>query len=907
MHKAVLVALAAMLLFVAPASADNGVRLDDLRVERKAEPVGIDIDKPRFSWVIESSVRDLEQKAYRVQLKTGNRFVWDSGTVRSSQSFDVEYTGPKLLPATHYDWYVDVQTKKGWTSERSGFRTGLYSDADWAGSTWIGNARPGTPPSFDGSNWIWTPETTTPNAPAEPRAFRKTLDGAVSAEIAITADDLYTLWVNGKQLGIDHRRRERVAAGAPLLHRAGPDPQRHRRAHEQRPELPRGPARRRPRDVRRRDDGELPLRRDLEGRQDVPGGLRAPGLRRQRLGERGRAGGVRRPARGGATCAPRATPRGPRRCCKRAFDVTGRVRNATLFYAAGGYADFTVNGRRASDDVLTPGFTDYDDTVQYTTADLTDQLKSGSNTLGAELGRGFYGMTGGNVWRWESPPWHDEPVVRARLRIEYDDGRVQDVVTDDAWQIADGPTVFDDLYAGETYDARLTTPTSWQAASEVAGPKGVLVNQRQQPIRVTETLRATEITEPTPDVYVVKFPRVLAGWVEFNAQGPAGTTIRAQAGEKLLANGRVNFSNNGGFQSGFQTDRFILAGTGVNERWAPRFSYKGFQYIEVTGWPGDAPPPLSAFVAKAVHTDIEDNGSFESSSDIMNRTHRAVVDTMRNNLHGIPTDTPMFEKNGWTGDAAVGAEMFMLNLDTHELFAKWMRDLHETREANGRPLVIAPSSGNWGEWGIAPPWHSAYVMIPRWLLQYGGDKRPLTELYDGMKQYVDLEFDTSTGGIVNNARLGDWVSPEASPGRRQRAGGPARVGHRVPVRDAQVDGRQRAAAGQARRRRVVRVSRRHGADRVQRALPRRTATTRAPATGATGRRTTCSRSRSGWCRRRRSRAWWTRSPPTCAPRATRSTPACSAPSTCSRCSPRTATPTSRTRSRPRPSTRAGAT
>ena len=97
----------------------------------------------------------------------------------------------------------------------------------------------------------------------------------------------------------------------------------------------------------------------------------------------------------------------------------------------------------------------------------------------------------------------------------------------------------------------------------------------------------------------------------------------------------------------------------------------------------------------------------------MNRTHRAVVDTMLNNLHGIPTDTPMFEKNGWTGDAAVGAEMFMLNLDVHELFAKWMRDVHETREANGRPLVIAPSSGNWGEWGIAPPWHSAYVMIPR--------------------------------------------------------------------------------------------------------------------------------------------------------------------------------------------------
>ena len=137
---------------------------------------------------------------------------------------------------------------------------------------------------------------------------------------------------------------------------------------------------------------------------------------------------------------------------------------------------------------------------------------------------------------------------------------------------------------------------------------------------------------------------------------------------------------------------------------------------------------------------------------------------MLNNLHGIPTDTPMFEKNGWTGDAALGAEMFMLNFDVHELFAKWLRDVHETREDNGRPLVIAPSSGDWGEWGIAPPWHSAYVLIPEWLEQYGGDRQVLEQLYDGMKKYVDLEYDTAGADrIVDNARLGDWVSPEASP------------------------------------------------------------------------------------------------------------------------------------------------
>ncbi len=760
MHKVVLVALAAMLMFAAPAQGAD-VRLKDLRVERKVAPVGMDVEKPRFSWVIESSVRDLEQKAYRVQVFDGAREVWHSGTVRARESTDIEYTGPKLAPATEYTWYADVQTKRGWVSERSGFRTGLYSDADWAGSKWIGNARPGTPPSFDGSSWIWTPEATQPNAPAEPRAFRKTLGGAVSAEIAITADDLYTLWVNGKQLGattgaenewqqarrfftaLDPSRnviavRTNNGAGSPagLLVTVR---------------------------VTKADGTTETFRSDASWKaaKTFPEDFARPDFDDSAWGTAAVQAAYGSGPWGRNVRTPRDAAR-PAPLLKRSFDVNGRVKNATLFYAAGGYADFTVNGSKASKDVLTPGFTDYDDTVQYTTADLTDALRAGANTLGAELGRGFYGMTGGNVWRWEAPPWHDEPVVRARLRIEYADGRVQDVITDSSWQIADGPTVFDDLYAGETYDARVT-PGPWVAASEVAGPKGVLVNQRQQPIRVTESLPATEITSPAAGVYVVKFPRVLAGWVEYAVQGPAGTTIRAQAGEKLLANGRVNFNNNGGFQAGFQTDRFILAGTGKVEKWAPRFSYKGFQYIEVTGWPGDGPPPLSAFTAKAVHTDVAETGTFESASEIMNKTHRAVVDTMRNNLHGIPTDTPMFEKNGWTGDAAVGAEMFMLNLDTHELFAKWMRDLHETREANGRPMVIAPSSGNWGVWGIAPPWHSAYVMIPRWLLQYGNDKRPLAELYDGMKKYVDLEYDTSTGGIVNNARLGDWVSPEASP------------------------------------------------------------------------------------------------------------------------------------------------
>jgi alpha-L-rhamnosidase len=761
------------------AEADHGprdVRLTGLLVEKKVRPIGIDLRHPRFSWVVESAARGVEQVSYRVRVENAGRPVWDSGVVRSRESAGVAYAGPPLRAATGYTWSVDVVTTHGTATAGSTFRTGLPAERDWAGSTWIGNERlpdAVTDLTLAGASWIWTAGA---DAPGVDRAFRTSQVSpagktATRAEILVTADDAYELWVNGTEVGAteaaenswqqSHFHTIALAPGRNVFAARVPNGADSPGAFIAVVRVSYA-------------DGTTSVFTTGAGWKasaDVPDGFASPGFDDSGWGNAVELATYGSGPWGGNVRPPTRTPR-PAPLLRREFEVAPRVRAATLYLATGGYANVSLNGRPASDQVLSPGFTDYDDTVQYTAIDLTKALRPGTNTLGMELGRGFYGMTGGNVWRWQSPPWHDDPVVRALLHIEYADGRTERVGTDDSWRIHDGPTVFDDLYAGETYDARLVQPgydtarfddREWARASEVPGPRGVLVDQRQQPIRVTGSLPAVEITEPVADTYVVKFPRVIAGWVRFTARGPSGTTIRAAHGEKLTADGRVNMSNNGGFQSGFQTDRFVLAGTGGDESWTPRFSYKGFQYLEVTGWPGDEPPPLSAFTAEVVHTDAEETGTFASSSDTMNRTHRAVVDTLLNNIHGIPTDTPMFEKNGWTGDAALGAEMFLTNLDTHELFAKWMRDVHETRDVEGRPMVIAPSSGDWGRWGVAPPWHSAYVLIPWWLYQYGGDSRVLSENYDGMKSYVDLEFSRSAGGIVSNPRLGDWVSPEASP------------------------------------------------------------------------------------------------------------------------------------------------
>ncbi|WP_374945538.1 family 78 glycoside hydrolase catalytic domain [Agreia sp.] len=779
----------------ATALAAGGISVGTLEVENRSEPLGIDVPAPRFSWITSSAARDVTQTSYRIRVSasaaTDTGTMWDSGVVVSNASSAIEYGGKPLDPATQYFWQVDVVTSAGSSTAISTFGTGLFDDDDWAGSAWIGNPRPSSENKLDFSDasWIWTPEAGAPYAPAEPRAFRKTLENAAgktarSAEIVITADDSYTLWVNGTLLGqtagAENEWQGAKSFTASLQGSGNVIAVRTTNG----PNSPAGLL------VKARityTDGSTSLITSdatWKAVKTIPAGFEArafddsawPGAAVQAVYGTGPWGSGVRPPTGTVAAAP---------LLRTEFSVDGAktVASAKIYVAAGGYANVSLNGSPINDEILSPGFTDYDDHAQYTVTDLTTQVKSGDNALGLELGRGFYGMTNPNVWNWQSPPFHDEPVARALLRIQYTDGTSKDVVTSNDWSIHDGPTVLDDLYGGETYDAAKTQPGfdtvgfdagDWGSASEAAGPKGKLINQQQQPIRVTEELPATEVTKVADGVWRVMFSRVIAGTVKFTAQGSAGTTIRAQYGEKLTADGRVNFSNNGGFANGFQTDRFILAGTGSPETWGGKFSYKGFQYIEVTGWPGSDAPPLTAFTAEVLHTDAPETGSFESSNRIMNETHRAVVDTLLNNIHSIPTDTPMFEKNGWTGDAAVGAEMFLMNLDTQNLFEKWIGDINDSRDANGAPLVIAPSSGQWGQWGPAQPWHSAFVLIPWWLYQYGGDEQVLAKYYDSMASYVDLEFSRSPGGVVAENRLGDWVSPEASP-----AGGNAPEDSRV--------------------------------------------------------------------------------------------------------------------------------
>ncbi|GGA24014.1 hypothetical protein GCM10010981_10510 [Dyella nitratireducens] len=450
---------------------------------------------------------------------------------------------------------------------------------------------------------------------------------------------------------------------------------------------------------------------------------------------------------------------------RRVFEVKPGLESARLYVAAGGYAEVSINGQAASDAVLSPDFTDYDKRVLYIAHDVTALLRSGTaNAIGIELGRGFYGITNPDVWHWEKAPWHGEPRVRALLKLCYVDNRCEFVGTGTGWHVQDGPTLLDDVYGGETYDARRAQPGfdtvtfddhDWHAVAVLAAPKGVLQAQREPPVRVVQTLQATAVTKLHGGSYVFAFPRVIAGWATLAVQGRTGDTVVLRYGEKLLPDGSVDDRDDHHyFQHGLQTDRITFAGHGV-EHWHSHFSWKGFRYVQVDGWPG-VPPSLGAVTAQVLHSDVQVVGHFSSSNALLNWVHTAAVDTMLNNLYGVPTDTPMYEKNGWTGDGMLGADMMLRNLDATTLLIKWVQDIADARNADGAPLLIAPNPG-WGD-VRAPPWHAAYVLVPWSLYWQRGDRRVLADHVEGMAHYVDQEYARSPGGIADTA-LGDWVSP----------------------------------------------------------------------------------------------------------------------------------------------------
>ena len=433
---------------------------------------------------------------------------------------------------------------------------------------------------------------------------------------------------------------------------------------------------------------------------------------------------------------------------RRDFTLEKPVRRARVYMAGLGWSELYVNGQRANDRVMDPPQSDYSRRVYYTTDAVEGLLRPGKNAIGVICGPGWYGTVR----------------VLLQLNIEYSDGSTEKIYSQTnwavPWQINGGPILESGVYSGETYDARQEiagwgdpdAPNEGINSYAADGPGGRLAAAPLEPIRVVQTLRARSISQPMPGVYVFDLGQNIAGWARLRVHGPAGTRISLRFAENRYPDGTVNQEN---LRNAHSEDVYILHGRG-EEIWEPRFTYHGFRYIQVEGWPGI--PNEEMVEGRVVRSSVAAAGTFECSNDLINRIHRMIAWTESGNLHSIPTDCPQRdERMGWLNDMAARTEEALYNYDLARLLAKWMGDIADEQDPRtGAITDTAPF-----HWGRRPadPVSVCYILIPWLLYVHYGDRVTMSERYAGMKAWVDFLSSCAREHIVEYSYYGDWSPP----------------------------------------------------------------------------------------------------------------------------------------------------
>jgi len=754
-----------------------------LRCEYLENPLGIDAASPRLSWQSDSTERNWKQAAYQVvvasseeSLRAGKTDIWDSGKVDSAESVGIVYHGPKLESRKRYAWKVRVWDAAGEVSESTEtawWEMGLLQATDWK-AKWIRWKNPENDPDRSGIRWIWVEGqdalAAVPKAAATFRVNFTLGEKAKQAVLLLATRGDFVATVNGHEVDAKSRwstfdrpdisdqlvvgkNQIEVTVTAPESPQFGPNA----RAKTTIAALAALVK------IWRANGAIMRFPSDPDWKASVDkttwtGAKVVADLTDKRLGD------------------PGELPQ-PAAYLRRKLRLSKKVQNARLYVTALGSYRVFLNGKQVGTDVLTPDFTDYRKRVLYQAYDVTGLLVDGSNVISALLGDGWYGS--GLTWigmHFFPPP--DRFV--AQLELDYTDGSHDTVFTDESWKAAASPIVRSDIYGGEVYDARQEQAgwgkpgfddSRWKAAVIADAPATALSSQITAPARVIAMLDPRSVTPAANGAHIFDMGQNMVGWVTLKVKGAAGTRVRLRFAEILNPDGTIYTAN---LRNADATDVYILRG-GDEETFAPHFTFHGFRYVEVTGYPGT--PPLDAIQGDVVSSVSGDPvAKLTTSSDLVNHMWSIGIWGQRGNFLSIPTDCPQRdERLGWMGDAGVFWRTGSYNFDIAAFSQKFIQDIVDAQTTQGAFTNVSPNTLPFGGGGTegtsawnegivgAPGWGDAGVIVPwtTWV-QYG-DKAVIEENWNAMQRWMDFiqgrnpNFLRSKGVGPNFA---DWLAPD---------------------------------------------------------------------------------------------------------------------------------------------------
>ena len=772
------------------AASAEGLAVGGLRCEYKVDPLGIEVAKPRLTWLLESDAQGAAQEAYQILVASTPELLaadkgdlWDSGKVESRETALVPYGGKALEARARCHWKVraweaGAKAPGAWSAPAL-WTMGLMGPEGWS-AEWIGYDAPDPaapakaeePVVFTKAFWIWgTPGKFQDNAPVGMNFFRKVVDlpqdkAIASAKLYLAADNSAEAYINGAKVN-GKADGFKNAAELDVTKKLTPG-----------------------RNV-------IAVQAENSGDKANPAGMIAElvvayadgstlHIATDKTWKVAKANALGDWMRvdlddSGWDNAPETVPNGsapwgmlkgpgplilpPPPYLRHEFAAKPGIKRATVYATALGLYELQINGQRVGEDVLTPGWTEFRKRVHYSTYDVTNLVKpDAQNCVGAILADGWYaGYIGFRLLVGMDRPrnyYGGEPRLRAQLEIEYDDGHIEKVVTNGDWKASYGPIREADLLMGEAQDLRLdnagwSTPgydaAAWQPVVTGTDAKIAVEPHPGDPVRRQEELPAKTVKEIKPGVFIYDLGQNMVGHARVKAKGKAGDKVQLRFAERLENNGEMYTIN---YRKARCIDTFTLRGD-QEETLEPKFTFRGFQYVEISGL--QTPPAPGDVVGVVVNSDITQTGTFECSEPLLNQLFHNIVWGQKGNYLEVPTDCPQRdERAGWTGDAQFFIPTAAYIADVGAFFTKWLVDLvQDSQAADGGFADIAPNL-DLGTGTVA--WGDAAIICTYNIYKYYGDTRIIAQHYDNLNKGMDYLRKTSDNFIRKKLGYGDWLN-----------------------------------------------------------------------------------------------------------------------------------------------------